>query len=133
MGKPSSSSSGSGSLKIINLNEMDWMLHESKHTKDLFEILLDEDSNHTYLPLKMQSHSEDALKTIENMNLSPRQNLFNQQHSSHQHTSNQQHSSNQQQGCKCTKIDCLKLYCECFAKGKSCNSSCICVCCKNCE
>lgn len=33
--------------------------------------------------------------------------------------------------CNCTKSQCLKLYCECFAKGKCCNQFCHCENCKN--
>lgn len=34
-------------------------------------------------------------------------------------------------GCNCTRSRCLKKYCECFAAGVSCSSSCKCVSCSN--
>lgn len=99
------SSSSSGSLKFINLNDLDLMIDEREPRKDLFDILLEDGPlNISSLPslnFNKLHHNEEVLKTISNLNLSPRQS--------------------QQQGCKCTKIDCLKLYCECFAKGKTCN------------
>lgn len=52
---------------------------------------------------EVEPSSYSASKMIAELNLSPRQ------------------ASSNQAGCKCTKIDCLKLYCECFAKGKICN------------
>lgn len=86
-------------------------------------MLLEEGPNSTnqnlYLNLHKSFQNSEMLKTIQNLNLSPRQ--ISQSHS----------SSAQGQGCKCTKIDCLKLYCQCFAKGNICGPSCICVCCKN--
>ena len=45
------------------------------------------------------------------MNLSPRQQTL--------------------QGCKCSKIDCLKMYCECFSKGRVCSWKCDCCNCSN--
>lgn len=114
------SSSSSGSLKILNLNDVDHLKDSREDRKDLFDMLLDEEPqmsptslpNHS--PCTVLEHTEEVLRTIEHMNLSPRQQ-----------------PNNNQQGCKCTKIDCLKLYCECFAKGKQCNSNCVCTCCKN--
>ena len=35
--------------------------------------------------------------------------------------------------CSCSKSKCLKLYCECFAKGVHCGPECSCSCCKNME
>lgn len=35
--------------------------------------------------------------------------------------------------CNCVKSRCLKLYCECFQKGKLCNDACLCVSCLNTE
>lgn len=35
--------------------------------------------------------------------------------------------------CSCSKSKCLKLYCECFAKGVHCGPECSCSCCKNLE
>ena len=110
------SSSSSGSLKFINFSDLDNIAADRQSRKDLFDMLLEDG------PLTLQSipalnlsriqQNAEVMKTIEQLNLSPR-------------------SLSQQQGCKCTKIDCLKLYCECFAKGKTCNSSCICITCKN--
>ena len=33
--------------------------------------------------------------------------------------------------CNCRKSKCLKLYCECFARGVDCGAACSCVCCNN--
>lgn len=38
-----------------------------------------------------------------------------------------------QRGCKCTKTNCLKRYCECFAAGVFCGSKCACTNCMNTE
>ncbi|CAD8201235.1 unnamed protein product [Paramecium pentaurelia] len=35
--------------------------------------------------------------------------------------------------CKCTKSNCLKLYCQCFHQNKQCTKLCKCVACKNCD
>ena len=35
--------------------------------------------------------------------------------------------------CKCSKSRCLKLYCECFAKGRFCSKDCMCTNCFNLE
>jgi hypothetical protein len=35
--------------------------------------------------------------------------------------------------CSCSKSKCLKLYCECFAKGVHCGPECGCTCCNNLE
>jgi hypothetical protein len=56
------------------------------------------------------SRSSASDRMIDELNLSPRGNS---------------------QGCKCTKIDCLKMYCECFSKGKLCNERCECHTCCN--
>lgn len=34
-------------------------------------------------------------------------------------------------GCNCSKSKCLRLYCECFAKGKTCGPNCNCIDCHN--
>ena len=33
--------------------------------------------------------------------------------------------------CKCVKSKCLKLYCQCFARGDTCDDECVCVDCHN--
>jgi len=34
--------------------------------------------------------------------------------------------------CHCSRTKCLKLYCECFARGETCNpDTCGCSCCEN--
>ena len=33
--------------------------------------------------------------------------------------------------CKCVKSKCLKLYCECYRQGITCNHDCVCIDCKN--
>jgi hypothetical protein len=73
------------------------------NSKDLFDLLIDEE-----YPL---AEDQDVLRTISEFNLSPRL---------HNHS-----------GCKCTKIDCLKMYCECFSKGRVCNEKCECYSCCN--
>lgn len=35
--------------------------------------------------------------------------------------------------CSCKKSKCLKMYCECFAKGSMCNKECGCLDCSNLE
>ena len=96
------SSSSSGSLKLIPDTELELHIKRRTPNKDLFDLLIDE------AQIPEETH---ILRTINTLNLSPR----------HQTT----------QGCKCTKIDCLKMYCECFSKGKLCNEKCLCVCCSN--
>ncbi len=39
-------------------------------------------------------------------------------------------SKKKEEKCKCKNSKCLKLYCECFSNGRTCNN-CFCVCCKN--
>lgn len=98
------SSSSSGSLKLVHEHEIQKYELCLSHKRDLFDQLIDE----------CQQPCRDAhvLRTISQMNLSPRQQP--------------------QQGCKCTKIDCLKMYCECFSKGRLCNQRCECyACCNN--
>ena len=99
----SKSSSSSGSIKLIHDHEIEVRYHKMKYEKDLFEELIDEECSHT---------REDVPDNIvSRLNLSPRQR--------------------NQQGCKCSKIDCLKMYCECFARGQICNKNCECVGCCN--
>jgi protein lin-54 len=96
------SPSSSGSHRLITPLEMELLSKNNSIKKDLFYKLLDDASS--------SSRSSRSLnRTIGELNLSPR---F-------------------QQGCKCSKINCLKLYCECFSKGQTCNENCICIGCKN--
>lgn len=86
------SSSSSGSLKLIPELEIERYQRKMALTKDLFDQLVEE---------SCEGPDSYVLRTISQMNLSPRQQTL--------------------QGCKCTKIDCLKMYCECFSKGRVCN------------
>ena len=96
-----------GSAKILKPETIERLAHHQMRHRDLFEKLLDDDSD----AMDEESSMREAIQqTISDFNLSPR----------HQHP-----------GCKCTKIDCLKLYCECFAKGRMCGKNCVCVCCHN--
>ena len=90
--------------ELINSTDIETKFNETYHRRDLFDSLLDENWA-SAVPLDSFHHSSPA--AIE---------------SEHRHHG---------QGCKCTKIDCLKLYCECFARGRTCNENCICVCCSN--
>ena len=80
------------------------MVTQNFRNPDLFERLLDE----TYAPGMPAESFQNLSSTIMEME-----------------------EKRENQGCKCTKIDCLKLYCECFARGRTCNENCICVCCRN--
>lgn len=95
------SSSSSGSLHLIPDNEIEKYSSSCVH-RDLFDMLIDED--HSCPP-------QDVRRTINELNLSPR--------------------SQSHPGCKCSKIDCLKMYCECFSKGRLCNERCECYNCCN--
>jgi hypothetical protein len=77
------SSSSSGSLKLIPDHVIESKLELTTASKDLFDLLIDEDYS--------WANEQSIMRTISELNLSPR---------------NQNH-----QGCKCTKIDCLKMYC----------------------
>ena len=63
--KPSSSSSGS--LKIINLNEEDCLAHYHESKKDLFDLLLDDSAfniNLSNINLNKSLQTEEVRRTI---------------------------------------------------------------------
>ncbi|CAD8209070.1 unnamed protein product [Paramecium octaurelia] len=53
------------------------------------------------------------------------------------HNQDSDHHSQQQEPnttpCKCTKSNCLKLYCQCFHQNRQCTELCKCFACKNCD
>ena len=89
------------------------------------------------IPLHMEKINNND-RRIQNQSTSPSSELVrwkmgNDHHKRQRVTEENIYVGEEEAGCRCTKTKCLKLYCDCFRRGRICRSVCECIDCKNTE
>eukprot|EP01015_Nassula_variabilis_P027140 TRINITY_DN5511_c0_g1_i5.p2 TRINITY_DN5511_c0_g1~~TRINITY_DN5511_c0_g1_i5.p2 ORF type:complete len:248 (-),score=19.57 TRINITY_DN5511_c0_g1_i5:152-895(-) len=98
-----------------------------KQQNDVFEVFQYENEGQSTDPSYLESGGKQGFVKSEAQMENAETPLFTKESGQQ---SVQQETGVSEEGCKCSRSQCLKMYCQCFAGGKMCTGSCKC---KNCH